>query len=225
MERTRHSRVGFRGAALFFAALLAFPVSSSAYDTPLSDTAIREAYFLGQRHDESVTKFLNKYGFFPSPPKIGPYISSVNFLTPFAQVVQLSDRHLSGYNAQQAQLDHKGASETVKITIQIQLTETYSAFIPVSQGSNPAGITLRPPDFWSDFQISFFDGDNQLNPLTLSGHPNYMCSNHGYGCTLTGATIDIVFAASAFGSDSAIVQIDPPEGEQVVAKFNLSSLR
>jgi hypothetical protein len=71
----------------------------------LSDTAVREAYFLGQRHDESLTKFLNKYTVFPPPPKVGPYISSVAFFTPYAQVVQLSDRHASGYSAQQAQLD------------------------------------------------------------------------------------------------------------------------
>jgi hypothetical protein len=34
-----------------------------------------------------------------------------------------------------------------------------------------------------------------------------------------------VFPASAFESDSATVQIDPPEGEQVLANFNLASFR
>jgi hypothetical protein len=224
MARIQHLRGGFRYSALFLAALLAFPVSSWAYDTPLSDTAIREAYFLGQRHDESVAKFLDKYTVSLAPPKIGPYISSVTFLTPFAQAVQLSDRHPSGYSAQQAQLDHKGVAETVKITVQIQLTATYGALIPVPQGSQSTGIALRPPDFWTDFQITVFDDDEKLAPQTPSGHPNYICSEYG-GCTLTGATIDLVFPANAFHSDSATVQVDPPEGEQVVAKFNLASLR
>jgi hypothetical protein len=224
MARTRHPRVGFRGSALFLATLLAFPVSSSAYDTPLSDTAIREAYFLGQRHDESVAKFLNKYTFLPSPPKVGPFISSVMLFTPFAQAVQLSDRHPSGYSAQQAQLDHNGVVETVKINIQIQLTETYGALIPVREGSKSTGITVRPPGFWTDFQIAVFDDRENLTPLSSNGHPNYLCSEYG-GCTLTGATIDLVFPASAFQSDSATVQIDPPEGQQVIANFNLASLR
>jgi hypothetical protein len=224
MERIRHPGISIRCVVSFFAALLAYPVSSSAYDTPLSDTAIREAYFLGQRHDESVAKFLNKYTFFPSPPKVGPYISSVTLLTPFAQVVQLSDHHPSGYSAQQAQLDHKEVAETVKITVQIQLTQTYGALIPVPQGSKSTGVALRPPDFWTDFQIVVFDGDERLIPQPLSGHPNYLCSENG-GCTLTGATIDLVSPANTIQSDSATVQIDPPEGEQVIAKFNLASLR
>jgi hypothetical protein len=215
---------GLRCSALFLAGLLAFPSSSSAYDTPLSDTAVREAYFLGQRHDESLAKFLNKYTASLAPPRAGPYISSVTFLTPFAQLVQLSDRHAYGYSAQQAQLDHKSAAESVKISLQIQLTESYGAFIPSGDGSKATGIALRPPDFWADFQIAVFDGNKQRAPLTSTGHSNYLCSEYG-GCTLTGATIELVFPASAFDSDSAAVQIDPPEGDQVVGNFNLVSLR
>jgi hypothetical protein len=36
-------------ASGLLAAFLAFPFESFAFDTPLSDTAIREAYFMGQR--------------------------------------------------------------------------------------------------------------------------------------------------------------------------------
>src|SRR5258708_24350993 len=46
--------------AILTAALLA---SSPAFalQSPLSDEAIREAYFLGQRHDDSVERLLGKY--------------------------------------------------------------------------------------------------------------------------------------------------------------------
>jgi hypothetical protein len=215
---------GLRRSALFLAALLAFPSSSSAYDTPLSDTAVREAYFLGQRHDESLANFLNKYTASLAMPKAGPYISSVSFLTPFAQLVELSDRHAYGYSAQQAQLDHKGAAESVKINLQIQLTESYGALVPSGDGPKATGVALRSPDFWADFQIAVFDGNKKRTPLASTGHSNYLCSEYG-GCTLTGATIELVFPASAFDSDSAAVQIDPPEGAEVVANFNLVSLR
>jgi hypothetical protein len=45
--------------AVALVALLAVP--SFAFDTPLSDQAVREAYFLGQRHDDSMAKLLNRY--------------------------------------------------------------------------------------------------------------------------------------------------------------------
>ncbi len=82
--------------------------SSFAFDTPLSDQAVREAYFLGQRHDETMSTLLNKYTKLLPPPKTGPDISSVTFLTPFALLVQQSSEHTSGYSAQQAALDHRG---------------------------------------------------------------------------------------------------------------------
>ncbi|HEY6127102.1 MAG TPA: hypothetical protein VIW23_02860, partial [Candidatus Acidoferrum sp.] len=61
-----------------------------AFQTPLSNTAVREAYFLGQRHDQSVSDFFAKYAKSLPEPQYGPYISTIRFLTPFAQVVSLS---------------------------------------------------------------------------------------------------------------------------------------
>ena len=75
-------------ASVLVAAMLLTP-SSFAFDTPLSDQAVREAYFLGQRHDAS---FLSNYIKFLPPPKTGPFIPSITFLTPFVQLAQLSDR-------------------------------------------------------------------------------------------------------------------------------------
>src|ERR1700674_5507708 len=121
-------------ASLLAAALLLSP-SSFAFDTPLSDQAVREAYFLGQRHDETMATFLNKYTkFFPSP-KTGPDIASVTFFTPFALLVQQSSQDSSGYSAQQAALDHRGQGESVKIIVQILLTDSYPAYIPRPTGS------------------------------------------------------------------------------------------
>jgi len=80
-------------------ALLLLSPSSFAFDTPLSDQAVREAYFLGQRRDESMATFLNKYTRFLEPPKTGPDIVSVTFFTPFAVLVQQSSQHAAGYSA------------------------------------------------------------------------------------------------------------------------------
>src|SRR6266704_3172172 len=87
-NRTKHPILSWRPsmprtlvraiAALFAAALLLIS-SSLALDTPLSDQAVREAYFLGQRHDGSLASFLGKYIRQLPPPQTGPYISSISF--------------------------------------------------------------------------------------------------------------------------------------------------
>lgn len=140
--------------------------------------------------------------------------------------MQQSDWHSAGYSAQQAQLDHNGTSESVKIIIQIQLTATYGAFIATPAGvRSPTSFMPRPYDFWADFQVQVFERDTTLKPATFSGRPNYSCTERGGGCDLTGATITMEFPATAFDSDSATIQIDPPEGEQFVVDFDLTTLR
>src|SRR5437016_14306019 len=96
-----------RPVTSFLAVALLLSPSSFAFDPPLSDQAVREAYFLGQRRDESMATFLNKYTRFLEPPKTGPHIVSVTFFTPFAVLVQQSSQHNTGYSAQQAALDHR----------------------------------------------------------------------------------------------------------------------
>jgi len=104
-----------RPVASLLAAILLLSPSSFAFDTPLSDQAVREAYFLGQRRDESLARFLDKYTRVLPPPKTGPHIAAVTLFTPFALVTQLSSEHSTGYSAQQAALDHRDQQETVRV--------------------------------------------------------------------------------------------------------------
>jgi len=46
-----------RTLACLLAVFLGFPAPSPAFDTPLSDTAVREAYFLGQHRDQIIARF------------------------------------------------------------------------------------------------------------------------------------------------------------------------
>ncbi|GAC1668685.1 MAG: hypothetical protein NVS9B4_24650 [Candidatus Acidiferrum sp.] len=87
--------------SILTAALLASP-ASFAFQSPLSEESIREAYFLGQRHDQSLPRFLEKYISHLPAPKTGPHISSIAFFTPFAQLAQGSARYIGNYSAQQA---------------------------------------------------------------------------------------------------------------------------
>jgi hypothetical protein len=211
-----------RSLACLLAALLAFPFPSGAFDTPLSDTAVREAYFMGQRHDlrclEAYTKSL------PVPAK-GPHIAAVTFLTPFAQVVQQTSTRVENYSAQQAQADHRDVAESVQLIVLINLTPSYGPVISPGDASRPdIKPVFRPYDFWKDFSVTVFDGDQPRHLSEFHGRANFGCVRQG-NCTLTGATLEFTFLAASFASDIAVVQIVPPEGDPVIVKFNLASLR
>jgi hypothetical protein len=207
-------------------ALLVIPTESFAFNSPLSDEAIRDAYFLGQRRDESTARFLAKYKQPLAVPKTGPYIASVELLTPFARVVLMSSQQTMGYSAQQAEAEYRGKEETVVMNIEVLLTGSYGPLIarPTSQRSgSPVGYAFRSPDFWEDIQAQVTVGDKIVKAAHFSGEPNYMCGEDG--CQLTGATLRFEFPAGAFNCDAATVQVSPPEGPEVVVDFDLTALR
>jgi len=212
--------------SLALAAFLLLSPPSFAFTSPLSDEAVREAYFLGQRHNGSFAHLLDKYSKRLPPPKSGPHLSSITFLTPFAQLVRFSDAYPGDYNAQQAALDHRAQEEIVEISVEIRLTPSYGAVLVVPTGSrsgSPQGYRLRTRDFWKDVQARVFEGDQELIPGRHAGEPNYFCSEGG--CSLIGATLHLEFPASAFTSDTVTVQVSPPEGPQVSVDFDLTALR
>jgi hypothetical protein len=212
--------------SLALASLLLLSPSSGAFDTPLSDTAVREAYFLGQRRDDTLPKLLGKYVVHLQPPRTGPYIESVSFFTPYILTALNSNYQVSIYSAQQAQLDHLKTPEVVRITVQIFLTESFAAYSAAATGSDahsPKGVFVRPSDFWLDFRLRTFQKDQLVIPSSANGHPLFQCSDAG--CVLSGATLSFEYPAAAFTDTSATVQIDPPEGDPVVVDFDLAAFR
>jgi len=231
------SRLRSVSALIAAASFAASP--SLAFDTPLSEQTIREAYFIGQRRDESMARLLAKYTKVLAPPERGPHIAAITFLTPFALAVQSSSQHASGYSAQQAQIDHRNRAEFVRIMLQIQFTPSYGAVIEAatsSRSGGPTGYVLRPYDFWKDFDVRIFsprlrsDSDHSseniqpLRPFSSHGEPNLLCGEHG-GCELTGATVYFDLLATAFDSGDATIEVTPPQGDPLAVEFDLSSLR
>ena len=217
----------FLRVTLSFLTTLLVALSTTAFQSPLSEESIREAYFLGQRHDDALTRFLDKYTQYLAPPKSGPHISSITFFTPFALAAHRSSQRTVGYSAQQAQLDHRNQTEIVEVSVQIQFTQSYGALIPRPTGTRgaPIGYAPRPYDFWKDFDVQVFDGDAQraMKPSSFFGDPAFSCSKGG--CILTGATLYFEFPADAFTSSSATVRVNPPEGDPVNVDFQISTLR
>jgi hypothetical protein len=218
-----------RSGVAIIAALVMPAQPIFAFQSPLSDESVREAYFLGQRHDGSFEGLVEKSTRRFPAPKTGPYISSVMFVTPFVSAAQLSNSYIGNYSAQQAELDHRGAGkESVKIIIEIQFTESYGQFIAPAQtnsrSSSAPVLIPRPDDFWKDFQVQIFNGDQALSNSVYHGRPRYTCGEYG-PCILIGATLTFEFPADAFSADAASITVDPPEGEPVTTDFDLSRLR
>jgi hypothetical protein len=156
----------------------------------------------------------------------GPYISTIRFLTPYAQVVSLSGNKSAGYSAQQAERDHHADAETVTVSVDIYLTDSYGPFLAAptnSRSGSPAGLTPRSSDFWRDFDVSVSSDSRTLSQQDTSGQPIYNCSESG--CSLVGATVTLTFAASKFPPDSVTVNVVPPEGDEVNVDFDLTSFR
>jgi hypothetical protein len=221
-----HSRLSSISCAL--AAALLLPAPSSALETPLSEEAVREAYFLAQHHDKTLTDFFTKYNKYLPAPESGPQISSVTFLTPFALIVQNVMQRSTGYSVQQAELDHRNQDETIEIVIQIQLTPSYGPLIvrPAGSGSSSTtGFALRPYDFWKDFAVQVFNKDKAVRPLSSSGDSVISCAGPSSACDLSGATLRYEFSAEAFPSETAVIHITPPEGEPRMVEFDLTSFR
>jgi hypothetical protein len=222
MFRTHARPIG----SILLAFILSTP-SSFAFDIPLSDQAVREAYFLGQRRDEKTAEFLDKYRRHLPVPESGPWVSTVEVFTPYAEAVELSRQRSFGYSAQDAAGDYRRIGDRIRVTITIEFTNSYG---PVSQektspsSGSPNGFSLRSPGFWKDFTYRLFDGDDLVEPLEMHGNATFRTV--GDGTEMTGAQIVLVYDAEKISSSSdAAIVVDITDHPQVVATFDLATLR
>ena len=211
------------------AVLLLFPRSLPAVEFPLSDIAIRDAYFLGERNDQKTSEFLKLYTHtFPLPDK-GPYISEIHLLTPYAQIVSDSSRHSVGYSAQQAAADYHGRGDTLLLQVRIELTPTYT-YDDAARTANDTAAELNrqlyPEDFWQGFQFKLSQDEKPFEPRAVSADPiEGAASPSDRGPTLRGAIVSLEFEAQPIEPGFAQVEVIAPTGQQVRTKFDLSKLR
>jgi hypothetical protein len=165
----------FRSCLAVFAAGLLFVPFSSAFQSPLSDEEIRDAYFLGQRNDEATARaFLSYLKMLPAP-KSGPYISEVELYTPYSQLVERSRLHSVGYSAQQATKDYHATSDSLFVRIRIDFTSTYGAFELYRSGrllESPKGGSSAPrPDYSRDFRAGLSQRNEWIEPIRIQNRP------------------------------------------------------
>jgi len=208
-------------AAIAVAAVIAgITVPALALNFPLSSTAIRDAYFIGNRNDEQTADFLAQYAHQLKAPKTGPYVQDVAIETPFTQVVRQAQRN-SNYNAPDAVEEFQHKRLNLYVDIQIALTHSYS---PVPE---PASEFYQwVPDFWNDFKVRLIQGKNEIPARRFRGGPLFAYpGDMGETPIVTGAKIEVEYDPEKVQADLTTVRVLTPDGQEIETTFDLGKLR
>ena len=190
------------GAALFG---LLVPQVGFAYDHPLTDEAVRDAYFLGQDLDRS-NDFFAQYTQALPVPDSGPQVAEIELLTPYAQVVEVSHEHPMGYSAQQAAADYKKRGDSIQVRVKVLFTPTYTG----------------ADDFWRGVSVGLVQ-KKHMAATGVSAQLLYASNPDGYTWVI-GADVFIEFSVAGVESDSVDVEVVPPGGAGVRSTFDLGRL-
>jgi hypothetical protein len=207
------------GLAILTAALLMASIAR-ALDVPLSDEAVREAYFLGQHRDDRTAQFLETYRRYFPVPKSGPHVFAIELFTPYAEAVEASSKHGLGYSAQQAWLDYQARGDSFRVGVYVRYTSTYGPGLPYGPNRVPGQTGT-----WKDFQVLLTLNGKTLKSRSVRYEGTRMGTGGKGGSRPTGFIIWQEYDASNFTSTDATIEIDTPDGQHVVASFDLSRLR
>ncbi|HZV90043.1 MAG TPA: hypothetical protein VFF95_21000 [Candidatus Binatus sp.] len=170
-------------------AVLLLPAPSSAFDTPLSPEAVRDAYFLGQHNNQSTLSFFSQYVKTLPAPDQGPYISEVEIYTPYTQIIEHSRRLSGSYSAQQADLDYRHGHDKLYVRVRINFTDTYGALELYRSAKGDKQLSGRDeplPDFYRDFRVGLSQRsgpdreDRWIEPLRIILQPSYVQNSNHY---------------------------------------------
>lgn len=211
-------RISFIGlAGLSLLALLSLELA--AYDHPLTESNVRDAYFLGTDSARSA-EFLSDYArvFQPANPG-GPYVAQIEVRTPYAQVV-IKSRQQIGYSAVQAEEDYKRTGDALQVRVQILYPATQ--FVAVQPSPACAGAQRMNDALacFGDFSFRFAQG-KALHAATTYGTPIYSV---GDGSFIGGDVWFSFPAAGAVTSAPLHVTVTHSGAQRALATFDLSML-
>lgn len=185
---------------------LLVPQLGFAYDHPLTDESVRDAYFLGQDLDRS-NDFFAQYTQALPVPDSGPQVAEIELLTPYAQVVEVSREHPMGYSAQQAAADYKKRGDSIQVRVKILFTPTYTG----------------PDDFWRGVSVGLVQKEH-MAATGVSAQLLYASDADGDYSWVIGANVFVQFRVAGVESDSVDVEVIPPGGAGVRVTFDLGRL-
>lgn len=210
------------------AVLLVWP-PSSVFGANLSDEAVREAYFLGQRNDEKTARFLETYCRHLPMPQSGLYVSEIEFFSPYAETVDLSRQRTFGYSAQQAAQEYRERGDVFRLRVRVFFTDTYSQGSYAQTATQKGGrkTTLGQDSGshssgWQGFQVQLWQKDRLIEPLYIPGIP--VLRSYTIGDAYYGFDVVLHYDGDEVAADSAEVVVLTPDGQRIVAGFDLAKL-
>lgn len=190
-----------------------------AFEYPLSSEAIREAYFLGKASGDKRAAVFEKYTVRPPAPKTCPCVSMIQVETPYLVIAENVSQQVSNYfspDALQEFLD-----KPVALRVRTQITVTNSS----SLESGRVGSIRTAP--WSDYTVQLLQDkdtqkDKEVRSQSAHGWPLYSGDEYP---VFIGWQIELEYDSTKVESAPTKVEVLTPDGQQVEATFDLSTLR
>ena len=135
----------FRAIGTFFLSICLLGNPLLPYETELSDTAVREAYFLGQRNDDKMRAFFSPYTkHLPLPKKA---LRSQRFACPRSRRSFKRPARLGPGTARTGPIAYQKRGDTILLVVHLLLTATYGEIDaehnarrrPTTRSGNAAG--------------------------------------------------------------------------------------
>jgi len=197
-----------RCLAFCLALCLCAPLFAQRYYSHLSPGAIDEAFALGQRKDQDTDAFLARYFHrFPTPPK-GPCISSIELLTPYAQIVNHAMLNLGNENVFNVEKKYGSRVGFVQLTVRVFSTPTYT--LPYDDDA-----------LWKEFEVTV----SQEHSLEIKRKRLTRAYPGEDGGGFEYADMVLRLNADDVASAPIKIEVSTSDGQHVEAKFDLSRLR
>jgi hypothetical protein len=209
-----------RIACISLIAALAIAVPALAFEYPLSDTSIREAFLTGNANNDETTQLFLKYAHSLPAPESGPYVAMISLRTPYEQVAERGAT-VTNYHVEEAEEEFSGKPMPFLVRVEIDFTSTYPVYPP--PGPNGSHSLMQPlPDYGHDFNIDVIQ-DKKLQPIAT--HAFLLTSDASYNIWGTsGIVIEQQFDPEKIDSSDLTVRVRTPDGQDIATTFDMSQI-
>ncbi len=182
-----------------------------AFEYPVLPDDVRAAYYLGQSSDrQKLSAFYTQYVHHFSYPASNPlaYVESVEFQTPYEQIVRRSQMELNRQTPLEADAEYQKNPGLVLVKIEISYKESYIGPYPSLDGFK--------------FQVS------QRGTIEPEGAPSASICNPylgGGACVNFGIEVLLRFNATQFDQRITTIRIKTPDGQTFQTRFDLARLK
>lgn len=202
MRHILSKRILFRVFALPLAMSLA--LSLCAYDDiPASESAIRDAYFLGSRQGNLAAEFLARYSRSVPELKDGLCVSQVRIETPFVQVANYASQ-ASNFSSQDAVKRFYGQQMMFRVYLD---------------------ICYKPGASLNAIAVKVFQDKKQIIPLTSESGPYVPRVTQLTTLPADGEQIRLEFRANQIDASTFTFRIDTPDEQHAEVNFDMQALR